>query len=233
MHTEKTEGIVLRSQDYQERHRIITLFTPAGLLSLIVKSISRKNARLLALTSVFSHAEYLLRPSSNSLHTFADGTLIDEHLPLRQKLSSIQAAATLTQTILSTQLPEKPAPALFLLYKTYLKQIPIFEDPSPLLSSFLLKLLSHEGLLSLTPQCSHCPDSPATQIDQGESLCAKHSAPHTFTAEEWNQLLELHYARQFSDLRTLILPLGLSEKISSLLTSQFPSSFSERQKLNS
>ena len=41
MQEEKIEGIVLRSQDYQERHRIITLFSPQGLISLIVKSTLR------------------------------------------------------------------------------------------------------------------------------------------------------------------------------------------------
>src|SRR5215467_7390363 len=34
MTEERIEGIVLRSQDYKESHRIITLFTPRGLIDL-------------------------------------------------------------------------------------------------------------------------------------------------------------------------------------------------------
>ena len=86
MHEEKTEGIVLRSQDYKERHRIITLFTPLGLISLIVKGISRKNSHLLTLTTPFSHGEYIYRQGRSDLFRFHDGAVLDDHFDLRQSL---------------------------------------------------------------------------------------------------------------------------------------------------
>src|SRR5579862_3366288 len=151
MHEEKTEGIVLRSQDYNERHRIITLFSPLGLISLIVKNISRKNASLLTLTTPFSHGEYLYSQGRSDLFKYHDGSLLDDHLGLRQNLKSLQAAGVLANAILTSQMAGKPAPALFALYKSYHKQVCHFDDPSPLIASFILKLLKHEGLLSLSP----------------------------------------------------------------------------------
>ncbi len=192
---EKFEGIVLRSQDYQERHRIITLFSEAGIVTLIVKNISRKNARMLSLSTVFTHAEYLVKRSRGEMYTFADATLIDEHLSLRGSLASIQTAASLTQAILSSQLPGKTSPALFHLYKSYLKQIPAFPDPSSLLASFQIKLLKHEGLLAPSEESPY-----ATR----------------FSPEDWRIVKALHLVQQFSQLRTLAIPPSISTKITTL-----------------
>ncbi len=223
MHEEKLEAIVLRSQDYQERHRIVTLFSASGLMTVMVKNISKKNTRLLSLSSVFTQGEYLLSQGNSSFFRFIDGTLIDEHLSLRKQYSSIQAAAHLTQSILSTQLPGKATPELFSLYKSYLKQVPTFPNLTSLTSSFQLKLLKQEGFLSLTPTCAHCSGVPACLIDQGESFCASHhpSAPHRFTTVEWEHLHLLYGAKNFSTLRLLKLEPLLSSKIETLFRTRF------------
>lgn len=219
---EKTEGIVLRSQDFKERHRIITLFTPQGLISLIVKNISRKNSRLLSLTTPFCHGEYHYRRNNSELLHFHDGAIIDEHLNLRQSYGILQAAGTLANAILTSQMPDKPAPALFALYKSYHKQVPCFTDPTNLIASFYLKLLKHEGLLSITSHCARCEETPARLLDNGESLCSQH---HTeggllFSSSEWETLLFLDNAQHFSNLRTLNIPPFLFQKISSLFNSR-------------
>jgi DNA repair protein RecO (recombination protein O) len=222
MHEAKTEGIVLRSQDYKERHRIITLFSPQGLISLIVRGISRKNASLLALTTPFSHGEYLYRQGRSELLQFHDGTLLDDHFILRQNLKSLQAAGALASAILTSQMTGKPAPALFLLYKSYHNQVPHFDDPTPLLASFYLKLLKYEGLLTISPHCAHCEAPSARFLYDGESLCSQHRAQGAlpFSSPEWETLLSLDTAQQFSTLRTLPLPLLLLQKIQTLFHSR-------------
>jgi DNA repair protein RecO (recombination protein O) len=225
MHEAKTEGIVLRSQDYKERHRIITLFSPQGLISLIVRGISRKNACLLTLTTPFTHGEYLYRQGRSDLLQFHDGTLLDDHLILRQNLKSLQAAGSLASAILTSQMTGKPAPALFLLYKSYHKQVSQFDDPAPLLASFYLKLLKHEGLLSISPHCAHCAHCEASLarfLYDGESLCSQHhvQGAFPFSSSEWETLLSLDTAQQFSTLRTLQLPPLLLQKIQTLFLSR-------------
>jgi DNA repair protein RecO (recombination protein O) len=222
MNEEKTEGIVLRSQDFKERDRIITLFSPQGLISLIVKSISRKNARLLSLTTPFSHGEFIYRQSSSELFRFHDGTVLDDHLILRQNLKSLQTAGALANAILSSQMAGKPAPALFVLYKFYHKQISHFADPAPLLASFYLKLLKHEGLLSISSHCASCEKKTAHLLYNGESMCSQHNiqdAMH-FSSSEWETLLSLDGAQQFSALRTLSLSPLFSQKINALFFSR-------------
>ena len=222
MHEEKTEGIVLRAQDFKERHRIITLFTPQGLISLIVKNISRKNTRLLSLTTPFCHGEYHFRRNNSELLRFHDGSLIDEHLNLRQSYSTLQAAGALAHAVLTSQMPGKPSPALFVLYKSYHKQVPCFSDPAALLSSFYLKLLKYEGLLTIAPRCTHCDEAPSRLLYNGESLCTQHNVQGGlhFSPSEWETLLILDGAQQFSALSTLAVPPMLSQKITSLFHSR-------------
>ena len=222
MHEEKTEGIVLRSKDFKERHRIITLFTPQGLISLIVKGISRKNTRLLSLTTPFCYGEYHYRRNNSELLRFYDGTILDDHFSLRQSLSALQTAGALANAILTSQMPGKPSPALFALYKSYHKQVLCFNDPTVLLSSFYLKLLKHEGLLSVSSQCMSCDEDSARLLYNGESFCTKHQIQDAFqfSPMEWETLLALDNAQQFSSLRSLTIPPFLSQKISNLFLSR-------------
>lgn len=221
MSEETIEAIVLRSFDYQEKHRIVTLFSSEGILSLIIKNISKNKAHLLSLSSPFSHGEYLFRRGRSDLFHFIDGSLIDENLDLRKRFSSLQIAGALTNALLSSLMPEKKSPALFSLYKSYLKQIPLFSNPTILLSSFYLKLLRHEGHLLLTPQCNRCPSETASILDQGESLCLRHASqsPYQFTNKEWNDLSTLLFARTFTELSTLAFNHSLASKVSDLFNS--------------
>jgi DNA repair protein RecO (recombination protein O) len=222
MQEEKTEGIVLRSRDFKERHRIITLFTAHGLVNLIVKNISRKNTRLLSLTTPFSHGEYLYLRAHSELLRFQDGTLLDDHSHLRQSYSLLQTAGALANAILTSQLPDKPSPALFSLYKSYHKQVAHFPDPAPLLASFYLKLLKHDGLLSLTPFCTLCENTPASLFYNGEGLCTQHPTPEAlrFSSTEWETLLFLDQVPQFSLLRTHSVSPSCLQKIHTLFLSR-------------
>lgn len=196
MQEEQTEGIVLRSQDFKERHRLITLFTPHGLINLIVKGISRKNAHLLSLTTPFCHGEYHYFRSHSELLQFRDGTVLDDHFNLRQNFNALQTAGTLAYAILTSQMPGKPSPFLFALYKSYHKQTLRFDASFSFLASFYLKLLKHEGLLHLN----------------------QHEIPH-FSSTEQETLLALSQIQHFSSLHQLDIPPALFQKITHLFHS--------------
>lgn len=215
MEYEKTEGIVLRSLPYQDKNRIVTIFSDCyGVLQLIVKGISAKRTDKLALSSPLCQGEYLFYRGKSSLMHFVDGSVLSEHLQLRTKMQHIQAAADLVNIILSSQMPHKPAPKVYQFFYKCLKAIPLFTDPSPLINSFCIKLLKQEGLLALRPFCSQCTKE-AMALYHGESFCSFHlpKLAFTFSQEEWNTLLVLTYATTFSQLQSLVLSEGLLQKI--------------------
>lgn len=192
---EKHEGLVLRSIDYKDRQKIITLYTPTrGLISLIVKNITRKKSHLLTLTSPFTKAEYHFLIGKSDLYTFCDGTPLATHNNLRENLSHLQSATTLLKALLSSQLPGKPAPALYVLALTYLKHLPSFTNPETLSASFLLKLLMHDGHLN-----------PAHK-------------ENPFTQAEWDTLIPLLSARTLQPLRDLPPSPLLNQKIEIFFT---------------
>lgn len=189
MKEEKAEGIVLRCQEYQEKNRIISVFTPtAGLVQLIVKGISGRSPHLMTLTTPFTCAEFHYIIGRSGLFRFSEGSTLDENLILRDRFESLQAAGIMTQALLKLLLPESPDPPLYALYKVYLKQIPTFQDTSPLVASFRLKILRHEGILDW----------------------------EAFSLAEKPQVEALVSARDFATLRNLSIPPNLKNKINNL-----------------
>ncbi len=160
---ETVEGIVLRSQPYREKARIITLFTPLGVMSLIVK---RMAPRYLSLTTPFSHGEYQIVRGRSDLFALHDATLLHEHLELRSSLTHLRVAGALAQGILRSQWPLKGSPALFTLYKAYHQRVASCGNPQALLASFYLKALRLEGILTLEDE----EMAPLLRVDKFSDL---------------------------------------------------------------
>lgn len=210
----KTEGIVLKAIAYQDKDRIVTLFTKnEGVISLFVKKASSHSA----ITSPFSLAEYVYKRGRKDLNYFIDGSLIDPQFLLREKYESIQTASKITKTILQSQLPGKISPKLYELFKIYLKKIPSFESCDSLFYSFILKLLLHDGFLAASNTCSLCTKN-AISIAQGESYCMDHkpSTAPIFIEQEWATLQTLLISRYFKDLDNIKMSAEFNFKIYSL-----------------
>lgn len=218
MEYEKTEGIVLRSLPYQDKNRIVTVFTNGyGILQFIIKGISTKRTDKLALSSPLCQGEYVFYRGKSNLMHFIDGSVLSEHLQLRTKMQHIQVAANLVQIILTSQLPHKPAPKIYQFFYKCLRAIPHFEDTAILINSFRIKLLKQEGLLALQPFCSQC-EKEAMALHHGESFCNFHAPKlcFSFSQKQWDTFLTLAYATTFSQLQSLTLSEDLDKKINQI-----------------
>jgi len=178
MGEERVEGIVLRSTIYKENHRIVTLFTQeAGLISLMVKGV--KTPERLVLLTPFSQIEVFFRKKLSDLYLLKDGSLIADNLFLREKWDYLETAGKMAQIILHSQMPGKPSPLLYALFLACLKQLPQFDEPAPLLLLFYLKLLTHEGILSLDDRAAF---------------------PIPLSATQWDIMMELAQSKSFKEL---------------------------------
>jgi DNA repair protein RecO (recombination protein O) len=187
---ERGEGIVVRSIDFKDRQKIITVFTQQhGLISLIVKGITRTRPHLLTLTSPFTQAEFLYSVGRSDLYLFRDGTPLTTHNSLRENLTHLTAGTQILQALTLSQLPGKAAPALYKLTLTYLKHLSSCQDPHPLTASFLLKLLKHEGHFS---------------SDYREGY---------FSAKEWENIVELADVREMAKLKEMAITEELGKKL--------------------
>lgn len=142
---QRSEGIVLNSFLYKDHDRIITVFMKEeGLISLMIKKAKQQSM----ISSPFCQCEFLYIKGKSDLYKFHDGTVIEDHMSLRSSLRSLSGAGEMVQAVLHSQMPGKPAPKLYALLAACMKQLPTFEPIFRLTTSFRLRLLTHEGIIS-------------------------------------------------------------------------------------
>ncbi len=184
------DAIVLKATKYEDDGRILKIFTKeAGLVSVIVKKISKKGTYWQTLTSPLARGEFHLKQGNSALYTLSDASLTDPYLEIRENLDKLEAACTILRALLLSQHPEKASPALFHLTLVYLKKLKTFSTPALIALSFQMKLLNFEGLF---------PES-------------KEELQETIGADEWVQLQCLCHTKTF-DLLESISPSTLLKK---------------------
>lgn len=197
------EGIVLKAIDFRERQRIVTIFTPdEGLITVFISRISPKNPERINLSTPLTRADWQVKVRKNDLWSLQDASILDLHLPLRQNFDRLQAARLMIERVLKTQLPHKPAPKLYALFKTFLKSLTTTENPALLELTFALKLMRHEGLLSLSANCSSCEKNLSFHFAFGENFCTSCAPPNAtaLTPDQWKQMMKLLSMRSFKNL---------------------------------
>jgi recombinational DNA repair protein (RecF pathway) len=114
-------------------------------------------------------------------------------------------------------MPGKQSHELFALSCAIFQKISSFDHPEILAALFRVKMLLHEGLLSIDKGCSQC-EGPALHLCEGESYCLKHAGcpGWTFAPEEWSHLHLLATARSFALLKETAPQKELYGKILSL-----------------
>jgi DNA repair protein RecO (recombination protein O) len=218
MELEKKEGIVVKATPYQDTKRIVTLFTPDGLLSLMA-TVYPKQPNSILLTTPLCIAEFCYKRNASDLHFLKEGSIMSSHLNYNTSYARLEAAFALLKTLLISQLPAKPAPLLYQLSKLYLALLPHVQNPQNLSSSFMLKVLRHEGLLSLEGICSSCTEHLAQAAHDGELYCTHCMPPSSlfFEQEEWKALQVLLFSKEIKTIDALETTTSLHQKICQLL----------------
>lgn len=88
----KTEGIILRSADWGELNRLITIYTKQqGKISARAISVRKKESKLKGLLLPFTRANFLLA-RSKSIDIVTDVEILDSYLYLHNNLKSLSCA---------------------------------------------------------------------------------------------------------------------------------------------
>ncbi len=193
---ETVEGIVLRSVDFQEHQRILTVLTPTeGIMTLCAKGISRHTPRLLNATVAPSRAEFSFRRGKGEIHRILDAFPLCDYLSLRQSLQQLTAAGKVLQAVLHSQFPGTPNALLYALTTSYLQRLSQTPSPNQLATSFQLKLLKLEGLFAWKE----------TRMTF-----------EMFSTAEWEAVGRLVESQKFPMIEETQLALALEEKVTSL-----------------
>ncbi len=153
----KTEAIVLRSIDYKENDKMLTLFSPdLGKISAGIRGVKKPTAKLNFAAQPFCFAEYILAEKGGR-YTVTGAYLHEAFYGLRLDIVRFYAACAALEVCRSLAMENESYHRLFLGLVTCLKELSLGEgDSAEALISFLLCALRECGYpidLSYLEEC--------------------------------------------------------------------------------
>ena len=171
---EKTEAIVIRTFDYKETHKIVTLMTKRfGKIAVIAQGAKKPKSRNGAISQMFIQGDFLLRVGKG-LGTLQQGDVIHSFRKVREDLFKTAYASYMTE--LTYRVVDERTSLPFI-YDQLLKTLTAIEqdkDPEVVTMMYEMKLYP---LLGIKPILDHCQSCGTTEnlthfsIGDGGVLC--------------------------------------------------------------
>ncbi|GAA0602220.1 DNA repair protein RecO [Virgibacillus siamensis] len=173
---EKMEGIVLKTQDYSETHKIVTIFTnKLGKISAIARGAKKPKSRMAAVTQPFILGEFFVYVSSG-LSTIQQGEIIQSHRVIREDI--VKTAYTAYIAELTDKLVDPKSPDIYL-YKQLcqtLDWISGHETAEVPIMMYEFKLFAKGGFAPIVDRCANCGRMEAPfsfSVIEGGLLCRR------------------------------------------------------------
>ncbi|MUV39607.1 DNA repair protein RecO [Lentibacillus sp. JNUCC-1] len=116
---EKVKGIVLKTQEYGETHKIVTLFgEQTGKITAIARGANKPRSKMTAITQPFIYAENFLYLNARGLSTLQQGDVIDSFRGIREDIIKTAYAAYIAE--LTDKIMERHEADAFLFKQLYL-----------------------------------------------------------------------------------------------------------------
>ncbi|MGI8579403.1 MAG: DNA repair protein RecO [Solirubrobacteraceae bacterium] len=157
--TTRTEAIVLRSIRYGEADRILHLSSPhRGRLSAIAKGARRSRSRFGARPEPFFRVQLILHKGRSDLLTVTSAETIASYGGLRERASSLDAAARACDAVVRIFDDGDPHPAVYNLLANELALLEAEPDRAGMANAlaFRLKLLLVAGFAPHLATCASC-----------------------------------------------------------------------------
>ena len=152
-----TPAIVLRTADYGDYNRMLTLLSPTqGKISAAARGCRRPGAKLLGATQLFQSGEYFFaqRGERYTLTQFVPG---EGHYPLRMNLQTLTVAMYMANLCEEAAQPAQADPELYALLLDALRVL-AYTDRSAksTLTHFQVQYLKHLGYTPMMQRCAAC-----------------------------------------------------------------------------
>lgn len=202
----RVEGLVIRSTDYGEGNKIITLLTPTfGKQGVVVRGAKKLKSRYGALAQLFTYGDFSYY-KSGTLGNLNSGEILESFHELREGLEGPAYAAYAAELTDRAINDDEAAAYLFHQLKACQTALAEGKDPQIVLRAYEMKIVNAAGYAPLLDECVNCGKSQGPfrfSATAGGALChqCRHRDPSALELEEtvWKLL------RVFSalDLRRL------------------------------
>ena len=174
----KTDALLLRSADYGENDRIVTLLTAErGKISATMKGVKKAGAKLNFASQPFCFAEYVLAEKGGR-YTVTGASLHDGFFALREDISALYGASCVLQACDLLLYEGMTGGELLVLAVRALGELASGQGANALLK-FLLGALGLAGYPIEAGSCPVCGSIPAGRMrfdmDRGLFTCFDHS----------------------------------------------------------
>ncbi|WP_188453628.1 DNA repair protein RecO [Virgibacillus oceani] len=173
---EKMEGIIIKTQDYGETHKLVTIFSgKIGKFTAIAKGAKKPKSRMAAVAQPFIHGEFLVYVNSG-LSTIQQGDVVNSFRAIREDIIKTAYAAYLAELTDKLLDSKDTEPYLYKqLYQTF-QWIAENENTDIPVMIYELKLFVKGGFAPVVNHCVNCGlnEPPFSfSITEGGLLCEK------------------------------------------------------------
>ncbi|WP_458412463.1 DNA repair protein RecO [Schinkia sp. CFF1] len=223
----KVEGIVIRTNDYGETNKIVTLFTrEMGKIGVMARGAKKPQSRLTSVSQMFIYGHFLVQIGSG-LGTLQQGEMISSFRALREDLYKAAYAAYIVELTDKLTEEKKINPYLFeLLYQT-LHFMNEGLDLEILTYIYEMKMLNIAGIYPKLDGCVCCSEVQgkfAFSIREGGFICHRcfHRDPHLIQISPATvKLLRLFYYFDIHRLGKISVKEATKKEIKSVISALY------------
>jgi DNA repair protein RecO (recombination protein O) len=170
----KAEGIVVRTTDYGEANKILTVYTrEAGKISIMARGAKKSKSRFTAVSQLFTYG-YFLYQIGSGMGSLQQGDLMNSFRPIREDLTKTAYAVYLAELLDRLTEDKEPNGYLFDMLLHALKWMEEGKDPDIITRLFEMKMLYVAGCRPEFHACMNCGAVDAAffvSIQEGGLIC--------------------------------------------------------------
>lgn len=178
----RVEGIVIRSIDYGEGNKILTLFTKeAGKMSMMARGAKKLKSRHAAIAQLFTYGEFTCY-KSGSMGTLNNGEIWNAYYRLKEDIHKTAYASYLMELTDRMMTENEPNGPLFEQLKAALDAMDEEKDPQIVAHIYEMKMLTIAGYMPELNECVSCGaegEGMSLSVSLGGTVCSRcRSADH-------------------------------------------------------
>ena len=174
---EKIEGFIIKSQDYGETNKIITIFSKKhGKFSAMARGAKKIKSRMAAVTQPFIHGEFLIYMNLKGLSTIQQGDVLDSLRFIRGDIVKTAYAAYISELLDKMMDTHQPDYYVYDQFLQTMKWISEDRDMEIAIMMFELKMFEKGGFAPIVDQCVRCGKQgnfESFSIAEGGLLCSQ------------------------------------------------------------
>jgi len=181
MSIHQTEAIVLKTTDFLEYDKLVTLYTQKlGKVRAVVKGVRKPTSKLAASLGLFTHLKITLfgkRP--RELYRLTQTEIISFHHRLREDVDHLAYGSLFIELLNRATGENEPEPELFSLATSYLTGVEKKVDLVSYTLIYLIKLLQFVGFAPYLTGCIICKNpkseirNPKYNVQKGGLVCSE------------------------------------------------------------